>query len=169
MTDQTPQAAQTQFAPLTRRRLTALAGAGVAVPLLAACGSDDTATDAGGSSTPGGSASSGGASSAAPTEGGSSAAAGGLTSTADIEVEGGAIFPDEKVVVTQPSEGEFRCFSNICTHQGCPVTSVDSEGIHCDCHGSIFSLEDGEPTEGPASAPLETVEITVSGDQISLA
>ena len=53
----------------------------------------------------------------------SSAPGGGdaLAATSDIAVGGGAIFADEKVVVTQPTEGDFKCFTAICTHQGCLV------------------------------------------------
>lgn len=152
----------------SRRTLAGLAAAGVGVPLLAACGDDGgTATDTGSSGTP-----SSASSSAAPT--GSATAGGGevaegLTSTADIEVGGGAIFADEKVVITQPTEGEFKCFSAVCTHQGCLLSSVSDGTMNCDCHGSTFNLETGDPESGPASAPLEEVAISVAGDQISLA
>lgn len=138
----------------------ALAGAatvGFGVPLLAACGGDDTATDPSGtdSSTPGGAES-------------TPAAGGALAATSDIEVGGGSIFADEKVVVTQPTEGDFKAFSSTCTHQGCQVASVSDGEIHCPCHGSAFSIEDGSVVGGPAPAPLPAVEISVKGDEISL-
>jgi nitrite reductase/ring-hydroxylating ferredoxin subunit len=47
-----------------------------------------------------------------------------LAQTADIPEGGGAIFPDEEVVVTQPEPGEFKAFTAVCTHQKCLVTSV---------------------------------------------
>ena len=143
----------------------AAAVAGVGAPLLAGCGSDDsTATDAG-SSAP---------SSSAPAE---TPAAGGAESTggdvfaktADVPVGGCAVYSDAKVVVTQPTEGDFRCFSAVCTHQGCLVSSGSEGVIPCNCHASQFSLEDGAPQAGPASAPLESVEIVVDGDDIALA
>jgi len=151
---------------LSRRTLTGLAAAGVGVPLLAACGGDDsdTATDTGtsGGTTPSeaGSSAADGSSSAASPEG--------FTSTSDIEVGGGSIFADAEVVVTQPSEGEFKAFSAVCTHQGCLVASVSDGTINCDCHGSKFSIETGEPEGGPATSPLDEVKIAVSGDQISV-
>ena len=158
---------------ISRRTLGGLAAAGVSVPLLAACGSDDpdSASDPGGSdsSAP---ASSSGTTSAAPSETARRRAhprPAALTSTADIEVGGGAIFADEEVVVTQPTEGEFKCFTAVCTHQGCLVAAVSDGTINCDCHGSQFSIEDGEVTQGPATFALEEVPITVSGDSISLA
>jgi Rieske Fe-S protein len=137
---------------LTRRHaLTGVATVGVGVPLLAACGGDDggTATDPGSTERP--------------------AAGTALATTGDIEVGGGAIFPDEKVVVTQPADGDFRAFSAVCTHQSCLVTSVGDGTINCSCHGSQFSIEDGSVQAGPAGAPLPEVGIAVAGDQITLA
>ena len=146
---------------LSRRHALAGVAAVGLTPVLAACGGDDpaeTANDPGASSTPGGSSSA---------DGGGSA--GGLTTTSEVPVGGGVILADQKVVVTQPTEGEFLAFSATCTHQGCAVGSVEDGSIVCPCHNSFFSIEDGAPTGGPASAPLAPVEITVEGDSISLA
>jgi Rieske Fe-S protein len=139
---------------ITRRTLGGLAAAGVGVPLLAACGSDDpgTAVDSGGTSTD-----------SSHTSGEQ------LTQTSDIAVGGGAIFADQQVVVTQPTTGEFKCFTAICTHQGCLVASVSDGTINCDCHGSKYSIENGDVEEGPATFPLSEVPITVSGDEITFA
>jgi Rieske Fe-S protein len=91
-----------------------------------------------------------------------------LAKTADIPVGGGKIFEQAKVVVTQPTAGTFKCFSAVCTHQGCLVTSVDSGTINCNCHGSKFAVADGSVTNGPAGSPLPAQQITVSGDAIQL-
>ena len=159
---------------ISRRTLGGLAAAGVGAPLLAACGSDDpeTAADPSGSSSSSSPASSPGSTSAAPSETASSEsapAADALTSTSEIEVGGGTIFADEEVVVTQPTEGEFKCFTAICSHQGCLVSSVSDGTINCDCHGSKYSIETGDVEEGPATFALAAEKITVSGDSISLA
>ncbi len=138
-----------------RTALSAAAVAGVGVPLLASCGGGgDTATDEAGSTAP-----------ATPAE---SPPAGALAKTSEIAVGACAVYPDAKVVVTQPSEGEFRCFTAVCTHQGCLVSSASEGVIPCGCHGSQFSLEDGSPQAGPATAPLAAVEIVVEGDTITL-
>ena len=81
---------------------------------------------------------------------------------------GGTIFTDEQVVVTQPTAGEFKCFTAVCTHQGCVVSSVDGGTINCACHGSRFSITDGSVENGPASSPLSEVPISVEGDSIGL-
>ena len=144
-----------------RQALTGAALLGVA-PSLAACGDDSeptgSATEA--SATPEASSTSKGS--------GGGGSGGGFTTTADIPEGGGVIFPEEGVVVTQPVAGEFKGFTNICTHQGCPLGAV-TDTINCNCHGSMFSIEDGSPTRGPAEKALAEVGITVDGDSISLA
>ncbi|KOG43459.1 Rieske (2Fe-2S) protein [Streptomyces resistomycificus] len=92
-----------------------------------------------------------------------------VAKTGDIPVGGGKIFADEKIVVTQPKEGEFKAFSNICTHQRCPVASVSDGTINCSCHGSKFSIADGSVDNPPATKPLPERQIKVSGDSITLA
>lgn len=92
-----------------------------------------------------------------------------LAKTSDIPVGGGKIFKDEKVVVTQPKEGEFKAFTNICTHQQCPVANVSDGTINCTCHGSKFSITDGSVENPPATEPLAEKKITVKGDSIQLA
>ena len=66
--------------------------------------------------------------------------------TSKVPVGGGVILEDADYVVTQPSKGKYKAFSKICTHQGCPVASVNDGVIHCDCHGSEYSIEDGSVT-----------------------
>ncbi|KIF73425.1 hypothetical protein QR77_04555 [Streptomyces sp. 150FB] len=92
-----------------------------------------------------------------------------LGKTGDIPEGGGKIFADESVVVTQPKAGEFKAFSSICTHQGCPVTKITGGNIVCPCHGSQYSVADGSVTHPPAPKPLSPVKIKVTGDSIALA
>ena len=152
---------------LTRRGvLRGGAVSGVALPLLAACGGADPATT---TSTP--ETSSGGTPSG---DGGSASASGSAgggpsVATADVPVGGGTIIKDEDenvFVVTQPSEGEFKAFSGICTHQKCPVTEVAGDEIICNCHGSRYAVADGAVLGGPAPAPLAEVSASVDGDQV---
>jgi Rieske Fe-S protein len=128
----------------------------VGVPLLAACSgsSGQTASDPGSQGSGAGSGHPSGQK---------------LTATSDIEVGGGKIFADQEVVVTQPTSGEFKCFTAICTHQGCPVSDVSDGTINCNCHGSQFSIENGEVKQGPATFPLSEVPITVGGSEITFA
>lgn len=99
---------------------------------------------------------------------GSQSSGGGLGKAADIPVGGGKIFKDEKVVVTQPKQGEFKAFSAICTHRGCPVGSVSDGKIHCPCHGSAFNVADGSVANGPADKPLPSKNVTVQNGELKL-
>ncbi|WP_350275974.1 Rieske (2Fe-2S) protein [Kribbella sp. HUAS MG21] len=147
--------------------MVALAGAGA--PILAACGGDDSAGGGtGGSST----APSTGASSSAPSSSAPSSSApassGGtvLGPTSDVPVGGGKVFSDAKVVVTQPTAGQYKGFSAVCTHQGNPIGSVEGGQIICPFHNSHFSITDGSPVSGPAQTALPAVNVKVEGSNI---
>jgi Rieske Fe-S protein len=92
-----------------------------------------------------------------------------LGMAADVPVGGGKVFTAAKVVVTQPSKGEFKAFSAVCTHVGCLCNQVADGTINCPCHGSKFKITDGSVVAGPAPAPLAAAKITVSGGKILLA
>jgi Rieske Fe-S protein len=157
--------------PGSNRRLVLLgAGAVGATAVLAACGtsngpSNTTGTDftnnpapagSGAADAGGGSGSTGGA-----TAGG---AAKTLAAKADVPSGGGIIAGD--YVITQPTAGQFKAFSKVCTHAGCDVNKIDSGIISCPCHGSQYSIETGEPTRGPATKPLPETKVKVDGNNI---
>lgn len=134
-----------------RTMLRAAATGGVAVPLLAACGgqSHDSSADT--------------------SSGGSGAGSGGaMVAAADVPVGGGTILKGAQVVVTQPTKGDFKAFSAICTHQGCLVGSVTDREIVCPCHGSRYSIATGEPLSGPAPSPLPAKKVSVHGGDVSV-
>jgi nitrite reductase/ring-hydroxylating ferredoxin subunit len=108
----------------------------------------------------------GGSSSAAPAS--SATAANALAATSDIPVGSGAIFSGPKVVVTQPTAGEFKAFSAVCTHMGCIVSQVSNGTIDCPCHGSQYNIATGAVVAGPAPTPLPAANIKVSGGSIFL-
>ena len=153
---------ETRAAQDTSRRtlVTGIAAGGLALPLLAACGSGGGGDGTGSSDTSGD-----------PGGGGSSAGgtSGALTATTAIPVGGGKIFDKQKVVVTQPDQGEFKAFSAVCTHMGCLVTQVSDGLIHCPCHGSEYSIADGSVKGGPAPRSLPAEKITVANGEITLA
>ncbi|MFG1700133.1 Rieske (2Fe-2S) protein [Nonomuraea sp. NPDC049309] len=113
------------------------------------------------------------ATSSAPEEGGEAKpkaeAKAALADVGDIPEGGGKVFKSQKIVVTQPTAGEFKAFSAVCTHAGCTVASVSNQTINCPCHGSKFSIADGSVTDGPAGGPLEEKQIQVDGQKIRLA
>ena len=143
----------------SRRQVLGLAvAAGAGLPLLSACGgSADKATTTGGTS--GGSGS--------PTSGSSSSkAAGPLVATSKVPVNGGVILDAKKIVVTQPTEGTFKAFTAVCTHQACLVGSVKDGVISCPCHGSAYSAVDGSVQNGPATRPLKEFPVTVQDGEV---
>jgi len=85
-----------------------------------------------------------------------------------VPVGGGAIITGSYYVVTQPSAGEFRGFSRVCTHAGCLVTAVTGTTIDCPCHGSQYSIADGSVVHGPATRPLPGARVTVIGRTLTV-
>jgi nitrite reductase/ring-hydroxylating ferredoxin subunit len=134
---------------------TVVAAGVAAAPLLAACGgggSGGAASDPAGGS--GGTAASG------------SAGDSGITlAKSNVPVGGGVV--DGVVVVVQPTAGDFKAYSAVCTHQQCLVGAVTDGFIVCPCHNSHFAIADGAPTaESMAKSPLHPKTVTVTGDAL---
>lgn len=142
---------------VTRRQVMAVGGLAAAGVALTACSSGESTTS---EATP-----------EQPGTGASPAAAGqSLVATADVPVDGGVIVDagETKVVVTQPTAGEFVGLSAVCPHQSCLVNQVTDQKIICPCHGSEFAITDGAVIQGPATTGLAPVAVQVSGDQVVL-
>ena len=122
-----------------------------------------TSSGTGGAPTATGAAAAG---SSAAASGGT--AAGALASTSDIPVGGGKIFGTQLAVVTQPTAGDFKAFSAVCTHMGCTVSQIADGRIDCPCHGSEYSITTGAVLAGPAPSPLPAKTIKITGDSIFL-
>ena len=134
--------------PSRRTVLASVGLAGVGATALAACGAaGNAASDAAGSATD---------------------AAKEAISKAAIPVGGGKVFSGQKVVVTQPTSGDFKAFSAVCTHQSCLVSGVADGTINCACHGSRFDIATGAVKQGPATTALPAKTVTVSGEGISV-
>jgi Rieske Fe-S protein len=91
-----------------------------------------------------------------------------VADVSEIPLGGGTIFPQDTLVITQPTENEFRAFSIVCTHLGCLCNKVADGTIDCPCHGSTFSIADGSVVHGPATRPLPSQPISVSDGKILL-
>jgi len=155
----------TDFEASRRNMLTGIAAAGIAVPVLAACGSDDSVT---GTTSSGTTDSTSPSASSSSSSSSSSSGSGDTIPTADIPEGGGKIFASDKIVVTQPAAGEFKAFTAVCTHQGCIVANVKDGTINCTCHGSKFSIEDGSVENGPATKALAEKTVTVIGTTLTV-
>ncbi len=155
------------------QRCCALGAVGVVGLAAAACSSSGTDQQSvgqqGGGQQGGGNQQQGGASGSNQGGGQAGGAQGQvLARTSQIPVGGGMVIAAQKVVVTQPTAGDFRAFSAVCTHQGCLVNGVSGGIITCPCHGSQFSATDGTVQRGPANMPLDKLNIQVQGDSIML-
>ncbi|MET9417488.1 Rieske (2Fe-2S) protein [Streptomyces klenkii] len=160
-----PAASTASRAPLgsTRRSVVAAAGTAGLVTLLAACGGGD-----GGSGEAKDDKSKNGDSDGSRTGGEDAGKGGEIAKAADIPEGGGKVFPDRKVVVTQPAKGEFKAFSAVCTHQGCLVRDVSGGTINCPCHGSKFAVADGSVKGGPARKGLPEQQVSVHDGSLHL-
>ncbi|MGW7515589.1 Rieske (2Fe-2S) protein [Streptomyces sp. NPDC054796] len=76
-----------------------------------------------------------------------------------VPVGGAKLFREQKLVLSQPSKGEFKAFSAVCTHRGCVLSTVKKEEGDCTCHGSRFNVTTGEVIRGPATNPLPEVPV----------
>ena len=143
----------------------ALAGAGVA-PLVGCAaestsGAPSTTPSEPATSEPASPSPTAEATSAKPSASKAQAPKGPSVATSKVPVGGGVILADADYVVTQPSKGSYKAFSKICTHQGCPVAEVRDGVIHCNCHGSEYSIKNGSVTNPPAAKALAEAETTV--------
>ncbi|WP_051107953.1 Rieske (2Fe-2S) protein [Actinomadura atramentaria] len=131
----------------TRRTVLCGAGAAGAVAALAACGPKDNT----------------GAKPASDLRGTE------IVKAADVPVGGGKIDKATKLVVTQPTAGQYRAFDATCTHQGCLTDRVTGGLIQCPCHGSEFRVADGTVARGPAKKKLTEYPVQLKGDGIVVA
>jgi Rieske Fe-S protein len=170
--DQTPRQETSAVARRTVLRaagLLGLTGAGAAA--LGACaeessGSPSPTPAAQQTSAPASPSPTADATSPKPSASKAKAPSGPSVATTQVPVGGGVILENADYVVTQPSKGSYKAFSKICTHQGCPVASVENGVIHCNCHGSEYSIKDGSVTNPPAPKPLAESKTSVFEDKV---
>lgn len=92
-----------------------------------------------------------------------------LASTDEIPVGGGIVLMDEKIVIVQPTAGQFVAWSAICKHEGETVGSVENNVITCLHHFSKYDSATGDVVAGPAPTGLDPVQIKVANGRITQA
>ncbi|WP_029137788.1 Rieske (2Fe-2S) protein [Nakamurella lactea] len=123
-----------------RRTVLAVGGGAAAAALVAACGSSPTATTT------------------------TVAKGAELAAVSDIP-DGGALVVDQ--VVLARTGDTVTAHSGICTHQGCAVVAAQSgDEVDCPCHGSRYTASTGAVLQGPATAPLPEVQVTVKNGTV---
>ncbi|WP_034620393.1 Rieske (2Fe-2S) protein [Cellulomonas sp. URHE0023] len=88
-----------------------------------------------------------------------------LAPLSDVPDGGGLVVTDQKVVITRTGS-DVHAFTAVCTHQGCLVRDVRGGAIHCPCHGSAFDATTGAVVQGPATAPLDAVDVVVRDGEV---
>jgi nitrite reductase/ring-hydroxylating ferredoxin subunit len=106
---------------------------------------------------------------AAPQVGTTSSAAGGAgekVDAASVPVGSGVVAG--AYIVTQPTAGTFKAYSNVCPHQGCAVSIIQGAQVKCPCHGSVYSLADGSKVSGPTPSGLGPAKASLSGTTVTV-
>jgi 3-phenylpropionate/trans-cinnamate dioxygenase ferredoxin subunit len=64
--------------------------------------------------------------------------------------------------------GEYLALDDTCSHALASLSEgfVEDEYVECPKHGSEFDLRTGEPRSLPATKPVATHPVTVTGDEI---
>lgn len=104
----------------------------------------------------------------APASTGAADSEGVVARTTDVPVGSATYDRDADVVLSQPTEGEFRAFDATCPHQGCAVSDMLDGELSCPCHGSRFDAATGEVLGGPATEGLTEIGVTVDGTDLVL-
>jgi 3-phenylpropionate/trans-cinnamate dioxygenase ferredoxin subunit len=69
------------------------------------------------------------------------------------------------------SDGRFFAIENMCSHAQEPLACgrLKRGWISCPAHGARFDLETGEPLNPPASEPIVTFPVRITGDVVEVA
>jgi Rieske Fe-S protein len=54
--------------------------------------------------------------------------------------------------------GKYAAFSASCSH-ACCIVKVKGSELYCNCHGATYNLSTGAVTGGPASSPLDVLQV----------
>lgn len=67
--------------------------------------------------------------------------------------------------------GTYYATTSKCTHYGLPLVKgvlTDDGRVYCPFHGACFKVTTGDIEDAPALAPLKTIEVEVSGEEVYL-
>ena len=72
------------------------------------------------------------------------------------------------ICVAHVEQGQFYAVSDICSHEDQSLSEgwLDGCEIECPRHHAMFSLKTGEPLSYPAEEPIETLRVTVDGNDL---
>ena len=77
----------------------------------------------------------------------------------------------DSVIAVVPIDGHIHAFQDMCTHAQCLFSEegeVEEGTLTCFCHFSMFDLETGEATNGPAVDPIRIYEVRLVDDELQV-
>jgi len=75
-------------------------------------------------------------------------------------------FGNQPAILVKTPEGQFKCFSAVCTHLQCTVQyRNDLQKVWCACHNGIYDLN-GTNIAGPPPRALTEFKVTTKGDDV---
>ncbi|MCB2077934.1 MAG: non-heme iron oxygenase ferredoxin subunit [Novosphingobium sp.] len=78
---------------------------------------------------------------------------------------------DDTEILLCNTKDRIFAVRNLCSHayETLDCGRMRSGWIACPVHGARFDLETGEPMNPPATMPIDTFEVRISGDTIEVA
>lgn len=79
-----------------------------------------------------------------------------------------AVLGDEIPVLVLKAGDNFYCVEDVCTHDGQPMTDGEFDGCELTCprHGAKFDVRTGNPTQMPATEPVQTFPVEIRDGSI---
>ena len=87
--------------------------------------------------------------------------------TAGLASGGGFLVIASKRVIVINAAGTVRAFTNVCTHQGNPVSQFNGSQMICPTHNSRFDTS-GARVSGEASGPLRAYATSTAGTTVTV-
>lgn len=80
------------------------------------------------------------------------------------------IVDGEEVCLARGEDGQFYAVSDTCSHEDYPLSEGEVWGVEIECpkHGSRFDLVTGQPRGLPATHPVKTYPVVLSGEEVSI-
>ncbi|MED4205345.1 Rieske (2Fe-2S) protein [Neobacillus mesonae] len=74
---------------------------------------------------------------------------------------------NSSIAVTKIGESVFA-IENLCSHAKCSLDEglIEEETVVCPCHGAVFDLHTGDPLNPPATKPIKTFQVSISGEEL---
>ena len=75
---------------------------------------------------------------------------------------------DGKKILLANLKGKIHATDLICTHADADLSTgfLNDEGVRCPLHLSVFNLENGQPQNPPAEAPLKIYNVKIDANEI---